>query len=160
MASRHGAGAAWGCHLAGLPWQVVGVMLAGDEAYYEMQQSTLSAAFQQQVLSGSVPQVAADALPLSWVPRPVPRKFGSVTPGDIDECKRIARTTGLLLDPIWTLAAFEVAAQLARQTCEEGQGQGAGAETGSPRPRHVVMLHTGGSELAMQGLAQRFPDQF
>lgn len=48
----------------------------------------------------------------------------------------------MLLDPIYSLAAWETAGHLARA----GDGD-------------VAMLHAGGG-LALQSLAQRFPDQF
>lgn len=59
---------------------------------------------------------------------------------------QVAQEHGILLDPIWTLAAWEVAQQLTAQPVYEDQVP--------------VMLHTGGSALALQGLSQRFPDLF
>ena len=59
---------------------------------------------------------------------------------------QVAQEHGILLDPIWTLAAWEVAQQLSGQPADEGQVS--------------VMLHTGGSALALQGLSQRFPEIF
>lgn len=57
----------------------------------------------------------------------------------------MAQETGILLDPIYSLAAWEVA---------EGMAVAPGAEQGS-----VTMLHSGGM-MGLFGLAQRFPDQF
>lgn len=54
----------------------------------------------------------------------------------------MAREQGVLLDPLYSLAAWETAAHLA-----------AGGDGG------VAMLHAGGG-LGLQSLAQRFPDQF
>jgi D-cysteine desulfhydrase len=130
---------ALGVALCGLQWRITGVMLAGDTRYYEDQAAELATAFQQQY-GGNV--TAAD-LPLEWVERPSPRRFGKVLAGEVAACGRIAREHGILLDPIYSLAAWEVAEQLA---CREGS-------------RSVAMLHAGGS-LALFGLAQRFPDQF
>lgn len=133
------AGMALGVALCGLQWRIRAVMLAGDRKYYEDQAANLALAFQQQY-GGSV---TAEDLPLEWVERPLPRRFGKVLAGEVAACGRIARQHGILLDPIYSLAAWEVAEQLA---CREGR-------------RSVAMLHAGGS-LALFGLAQRFPDQF
>lgn len=59
----------------------------------------------------------------------------------------MARETGLLLDPVYSLAAWEAAVELAaqRRAC------------GDSTP--VVMLHCGGG-LGLHGLAQRFPESF
>jgi 1-aminocyclopropane-1-carboxylate deaminase/D-cysteine desulfhydrase-like pyridoxal-dependent ACC family enzyme len=51
-----------------------------------------------------------EQLPLSWVPRVVPRRFGKVLPGEACACRYVARATGVLLDPIYTLAGWEVRA--------------------------------------------------
>lgn len=60
-----------------------------------------------------------------------------------DHCNwQVARDTGILLDPIYSLAAWEAATELA------------GGAEGS-----VAMLHSGGM-MGLFGLAQRFPDQF
>ena len=56
--------------------------------------------------------------------------------------EQVAQKTGILLDPIYSLAAWEVAAEMA------------GAAEGN-----VAMLHSGGM-MGLFGLAQRFPDQF
>lgn len=133
------AGMALGVALCGLQWRIRGVMLAGNRTYYEDQAANLALAFQQQY-GGSV---TAEDLPLEWVERPLPRRFGKVLAGEVAACARIARQHGILLDPIYSLAAWEVAEQLA---CREGK-------------RNIALLHAGGS-LALHGLAQRFPDQF
>ena len=133
------AGMALGVALCGLQWRITGVMLAGDRQYHEEQAADLVQAFQR-VHGGSM--TAAD-LPLEWVERSQPRRFGKVLAGEVATCGRIARQHGILLDPIYSLAAWEVAEQLASVD----------------RLRHVAMLHAGGS-LALHGLAQRFPDQF
>ena len=71
-----------------------------------------------------------------------PRKFGSMLPGDAEACRAAARATGILLEPVYSLAAWEVAQDMCRQ-----QREG------------VVMLHSGGA-LGLHGLAQRWPDDF
>ena len=45
-------GLALGAALAGAPWTVHGVMLAGDRRYYEAQQRMLTAAFCSSFLAG------------------------------------------------------------------------------------------------------------
>lgn len=65
--------------------------------------------------------------------------------GEIEECQQIAQETGILVDPVYTLAAWDMAKLL----CEEEAGRG----------KKVVMLHTGGT-LGMFGLAQRYKSYF
>ena len=74
----------------------------------------------------------------------IPR-FGRVEKGEIEMCRQIARQTGILVDPIYTLAAWEQAMCLS-QAEEESSS-------------NVIMLHTGGT-LNMFGLAQRYTSQF
>lgn len=47
------AGLALGIKLAGLPWQVCGVMLAGPETYYADQQTILTTSFMATYLAGT-----------------------------------------------------------------------------------------------------------
>lgn len=131
-------GLALGANLLKLPFRVVGVMLAGKQAYYDAQTDKLLAEFGHTY--GLL--VNSDRIPLTWIDRPQPRKFGDVLPGEIEQCSRIARKHGVLLDPVYSLAAWEVAAGL--------------AAAGHP---NVAMLHAGGS-LGLQSLAQRFPSDF
>jgi D-cysteine desulfhydrase len=139
MVHRDGsAGLALGANLLKLPFRVVGVMLAGKQAYYDAQTDKLLAEFGHTY--GLL--VNSDRIPLTWIDRPQPRKFGDVLPGEIEQCSRIARKHGVLLDPVYSLAAWEVAAGL--------------AAAGHP---NVAMLHAGGS-LGLQSLAQRFPSDF
>lgn len=72
-------------------------------------------------------------------------RFGRILPGEVETCQGIARKIGILLDPIYTLAGWEVANKLCHST---GVGDG-----------EVVLLHTGGT-LGLFGLAQRYPLQF
>ena len=62
---------------------------------------------------------------------------------------QVARSTGLLLDPIYSLAAWEVALQRAEALSASGN---------SSRAR-ICMLHCGGLH-GLHGLAQRFPAEF
>lgn len=66
---------------------------------------------------------------------------------------QVARTHGILLDPIYSLAAWEVAVELAGGRAVEGSTK---ALSGSGP---VAMLHCGGA-LGLHGLAQRYPNDF
>ena len=141
-------------------------MLAGTEQYYQQQQRELVAAFWHEhggllaaaegaeagPAGGSAALAEAEVLAgvaarLRWAPRAAPRKFGRVLPGEVERCTAVAQRHGILLDPIWNLAAWEAACQLAAAAQGEGGGE------------RVAMLHTGG-HLGLCGLAQRWPDQF
>jgi 1-aminocyclopropane-1-carboxylate deaminase/D-cysteine desulfhydrase-like pyridoxal-dependent ACC family enzyme len=74
----------------------------------------------------------------------LPSRFGKVLSGEIASCRHIAQQTGILLDPVYTLAAWEQAVDLC-----SGEGRGA----------KVVMIHTGGT-LGLFGLVQRYPQHF
>lgn len=65
--------------------------------------------------------------------------------GEVQVCQRIAQQTGVLVDPVYTLAAWELATQLSQRETKGGA--------------KVVMLHTGGT-LGMFGLAQRYKSYF
>jgi D-cysteine desulfhydrase len=137
------AGLALGAALMNLPWTIIGVMLAGPLFYYEQQCDALVSAFsaQHDVADKEEGLLGDVKNKLFWVERFVPRKFGKVRPGEMDECRVIARKHGIVLDPIWTLSSWEVAQMQARD-----------------KP-NVVMLHTGGA-LGLCGLAQRWPEEF
>ena len=66
-------------------------------------------------------------------------------------CMQIAKQYGILLDPIYSLAAWEVALELAESRYYRQSESGGNSQ--------VVMLHTGGAS-GLHGLAQRFPDSF
>ncbi|CAL4975595.1 unnamed protein product [Urochloa decumbens] len=70
-------------------------------------------------------------------------RFGKVLDGEIMMCRHIAQQTGILLDPMYTLSAWEHAVDLCRRDSEA----------------KVVMIHTGGT-LGLFGLAQRYSPQF
>ena len=74
-------------------------------------------------------------------------RFGNVLEGELEACQHIAQQTGILVDPVYTLSAWEMAMSLREK---EADGEG-GAK--------VVMLHTGGT-LGMFGLAQRYKSNF
>ena len=64
----------------------------------------------------------------------------------METCRQIAQKTGILVDPIYTLAAWEMAAFLSQK------GVNANGDL-------VVLLHTGGT-LGLFGLAQRYKSYF
>jgi len=64
--------------------------------------------------------------------------------GEVEKCQQIAKQTGILVDPVYTLAAWETAMFLSSNNAEEAE---------------VVLLHTGGT-LGMFGLAQRYKNYF
>nr|XP_009777459.1 PREDICTED: D-cysteine desulfhydrase 2, mitochondrial isoform X2 [Nicotiana sylvestris] len=128
----------------GLPWEVTAVMLADTIDGYQKKEESLISEFRrcftlhhgEQALSGLEPGL------VQWVERSFPRKFGNILKGEVEICQKIAQETGILVDPVYTLAAWELATQL-------GQEENA----------KVVMLHTGGT-LGMFGLAQRYKSYF
>lgn len=66
--------------------------------------------------------------------------------GEVEACQQIAQNTGILVDPVYTLAAWELAAHLSEK--EEAK-----------EAVKVAMLHTGGT-LGIFGLAQRYRAYF
>lgn len=159
-------GLALGIALAGLPWRVVAVPVAASPAALEDAGAGLLRKLGDAAPAFALAAEAADllprpaaldggvssdrplaALPLSWAQRTRPRHFGVVLPGDVEACAAVARSSGVLIDPVYTLAAWEVAAAL-----RSAGGTGAGEE-------RVILLHTGGT-LGIFGLAQRYPGEF
>ncbi|XP_027774569.1 D-cysteine desulfhydrase 2, mitochondrial isoform X2 [Solanum pennellii] len=128
----------------GLPWDVTAVMLADTIDGYRKKEESLISEFRrcftlhldEQMLTGLEPGL------VHWVERSSPRKFGNILKGEVEICRKIAQETGILLDPVYTLAAWELATQLGQEKCAK-----------------VVMLHTGGT-LGMFGLAQRYKSYF
>ncbi|KAK6802641.1 hypothetical protein RDI58_000423 [Solanum bulbocastanum] len=128
----------------GLPWEVTAVMLADTIDGYQKKEESLISEFRrcftlhldEQMLIGLEPGL------VHWVERSSPRKFGNILKGEVQICRKIAQETGILLDPVYTLAAWELATQLCQEECAE-----------------VAMLHTGGT-LGMFGLAQRYKSYF
>lgn len=154
-------GLALGCRLLNLPWHVTGVILAEQHDAYVQRANALLADAASELqgtvayskvcpgdttyavtddVAGAIPASCQD-LPLSWVPRRTPRPFGKVYARDVEACRQVGRTCGVLLDPVYSLAGWEVAEEMA----------GKGAE--------VVYWHQGGG-LGLFGMAQRMPDAF
>ncbi|CAL5203762.1 unnamed protein product [Lathyrus oleraceus] len=131
----------------GLPWEVHAVMLADKIDGYRKQEkhliSEFSKHFNDEFIDHDINK--EDAGIVNWVERDRPRKFGNILDGEMVVCQQIAQQTGILVDPVYTLAAWETAMLLSSQEDEEGA--------------EVVMLHTGGT-LGMFGLAQRYKNYF
>lgn len=127
-------GLALGCAWLGLPWEVEGVMLldAARGGYADTAERMRAGWVGRH---GALPAELA----LSWVPRPTPRRFGSAKRGDVRECLEIARATGVVFDPIYTLEAWRHVVGMAPE-----------------RRRRAVLVHTGGA-LHLAGVAQRWP---
>ncbi|TVU35430.1 hypothetical protein EJB05_17319 [Eragrostis curvula] len=138
-------GLALGAICLGLQWRVTAVMLADTLEKYKEREKSLISDFKglcHEVYNGVVEDDTHDGL-VQWVNRVSPRRFGKVLDGEIALCRQIAQQTGILLDPIYTLAAWEQAVDLCRGDSEA----------------KVVMIHTGGT-LGLFGLAQRYSSQF
>ena len=59
------------------------------------------------------------------------------------------------------LAAYEVASELTELfVTNAAGGRSSTANSIMTMPQHAVMVHTGGSKLAMQGLVQRIGSEF
>ncbi|XP_012571854.1 D-cysteine desulfhydrase 2, mitochondrial isoform X2 [Cicer arietinum] len=131
----------------GLPWEVYGVMLADKIDGYQKQEKRLISEFNNhfnvEFIDHDVNK--EDAGIVHWVERGHPRKFGNILDGEMVACQQIAQQTGILVDPVYTLAAWETAMHL---SSKEAEGEA-----------EVVMLHTGGT-LGMFGLAQRYKNYF
>ncbi|KAG2501838.1 hypothetical protein HYH03_000336 [Edaphochlamys debaryana] len=206
-------GLALGVAVLGLPWTVLGIMLAGDLPYYQSQQEQLVRGFMDlygrelygedlgcsDLISSDAaagtgaPESgfgAAPRLPLRWLPRRVPRSFGKVLPGEVEACRQVARWCGVGLDPIYSLAAWELccggaegggggqegagagapAASVgtSRAPMESGRaeakgehgGDGRDAGGGSSQGEGPLVMLHGGGALGLHGLAQRYPDRF
>ncbi|MCL7033084.1 hypothetical protein MKW94_008892 [Papaver nudicaule] len=135
----------------GLPWEIIGVMLADTVEGYRKQEKRLISDFKSFCCSQNLDQSLSgdnDSI-VQWVDRMNPRKFGNVLKGEIETCQKIAQQSGILLDPVYTLAAWEQATRLCRIE----------ASSSCKGDTKIVMLHTGGT-LGMFGLAQRYKSSF
>ena len=136
-------GLALGAALLNLPWNITGVFLAAPLEYYKQQTIDLVHSF---CIKENIPNIdtvlQAVEDRLIWIPRETPRKFGNVLPGEVRKCGEIASRFGVLVDPIWTLAAWEAAVS-ASSSCDD-----------------VIMVHTGGALGSLCGIAQRWPEEF
>ncbi|RYQ83163.1 hypothetical protein Ahy_B10g101787 isoform A [Arachis hypogaea] len=129
-----------------LPWEVHAVMLADKIDGYKQQEDRLISEFQNHFnVQFSDHNINEDGGIVYWVERGRPRRFGNVLEGEVEACQQIAQQTGILVDPVYTLAAWETAMLLSSKEDD--------------RESEVVMLHTGGT-LGMFGLAQRYRNYF
>ncbi|EXB82468.1 Putative 1-aminocyclopropane-1-carboxylate deaminase [Morus notabilis] len=131
----------------GLPWEITAVMLADTVDKYQQHETRLISNFKRHFGFPFVESGLNDASEsvVHWVDRHCPRKFGNVLEGEVEACHEIAQRTGILVDPVYTLSAWEMATVLGKR---ETKGDA-----------KVVMLHTGGT-LGMFGLAQRYRSYF
>lgn len=131
----------------GLPWEVTAIALVDTIDGYKQQEKNLISEFKRLfgflLKNSSLNEVDGEIV--HWVERCRPRKFGNVLEGEIEACHRIAQLTGILVDPVYTLAAWEMATLLSDEKLKQDAD--------------VVMLHTGGT-LGMFGLAQRYKSSF
>jgi D-cysteine desulfhydrase len=129
-----------------LHWRVTAVMLADTLERYKEREKSLISDFKKLCHNNYHEMVGendiGDSL-VEWVERFSPRRFGKVLNGEIALCRQIAQQTGILLDPMYTLAGWEQAVDLC---------------VGDSRTK-VVMIHTGGT-LGFCGLAQRYSSHF
>ncbi|KAL6567873.1 hypothetical protein OROGR_001541 [Orobanche gracilis] len=161
-------GLALGALSLGLPWKVTAVMLADKIDGYRKREQKLISEFLRIPTFSSVGRALSgvNAGIVQWVERCLPRngssqeallhlrfisrgpssQFGNVLKGEVEECQKIARQTGILVDPIYTLAAWDLATRLSQNEEEEEDTK-------------LVMLHTGGT-LGMFGLVQRYKSYF
>ncbi|KAG2406833.1 D-cysteine desulfhydrase [Vigna angularis] len=133
-------------HCLRLPWEVYAVMLADKIEGYRKQEVHLISEFKKHFNIEFIDEIVnrKDAGIVNWVERGRPRKFGNVLEGEVERCQQIAQQTGILVDPVYTLAAWETAMLLSSNDAEEPE---------------VALLHTGGT-LGMFGLAQRYKNYF
>ncbi|KAK3223516.1 hypothetical protein Dsin_010541 [Dipteronia sinensis] len=135
-----------GAMCLGLPWEVTAIMLADTIDRYRKHEKHLISEFKRLfgfLLTNRLNEV--DGGIVKWVERYRPRRFGNVSEGEIKTCQQIAQLTGILVDPVYTLCAWQMATLLSDK---ELKGHA-----------NVVMLHTGGT-LGMFGLAQRYKSDF
>ncbi|KAL1201004.1 D-cysteine desulfhydrase 2 [Cardamine amara subsp. amara] len=127
----------------GLPWQINAIMLADTFENYKRHEDRLIAEFMRQFPASVICSSLDMNHMIKWVDRQHPRKFGKVLEGEVEMCRKIAQETGVLVDPMYTLAAWETATELVQDE----------------KSSIIVMLHTGGT-LGMFGLAQRYKSCF
>ncbi|KAF0917816.1 hypothetical protein E2562_021486 [Oryza meyeriana var. granulata] len=139
-------GLALGAACLGLHWRVTAVMLADTLERYKEREKSLISDFKKLCHNNCHEMVGendiGDSL-VEWVERFSPRRFGKVLNGEIALCRQIAQQTGILLDPMYTLAGWEQAVDLCVRDSRT----------------KVVMIHTGGT-LGLCGLAQRYSPHF
>jgi D-cysteine desulfhydrase len=115
------------------PWRVRSVMLMkGAQRTYQDECEAMLTALHPE-------RDPDEPLPLVWEERVPARRFGAFKPGDLVRCQQIARATGVMFDPIYTLASYESA-------CAQPSQQDA----------RTLLIHTGGA-LNLFGALSRYP---
>lgn len=115
-----------------LPWEIHGVLLMQDgfqEA--ESTKGRLTKDFENEW--GPLPA----APQVVWSERTPPRRFGTLLPNEVRDCRALARQSGILVDPVYTLAALD-AVRIANRRARQ----------------RTVWVHTGGV-LGLEGIASR-----
>lgn len=128
------AGLAAGIALASLPWRVDAVVLVPGTAEALAARACALAA---ELGARHRRELQIDPAQLTWHPRSPERRFGRLVPGELERCLAVARRTGVLFDPIYTLAALDHVQALDDDALAT-----------------TVLVHTGGA-LNLMGIAQR-----
>lgn len=131
------AGLALGVALLELPWTVSAICLVPESL--ESYQSHARRLFDRWSEHEQAPKRAPEVV---WNERSQPRRFGQVLDGEFEKCRLIARSTGLLFDPIYTLAAWDA---IEHRKARHRKG--------------CVLVHTGGG-LNLFGIASRYNISF
>lgn len=128
-------GMALGLQLCGLnSWEVHAIELVAHD--HERTLAAIKALHLELCARWSLPH---RPLPLRWFERATPRRFGKVFEQDLERCAKLARATGILCDPIYTIACWE---HLEHHAARAQQ--------------RTMILHTGGA-LNILGAAARWP---
>jgi len=162
-------GLALGIALGRLPWRVVGVPVAatsvaldaaGAELLRRLPEASpaLANAVNDAALMPTESSPILSRLPLTWTGRLRPRRFGVALPDDVSLCSAIARASGILVDPIYTLAAWEVAGELCNASATTS-AHDVDSLLAAKSGEFVIVVHTGGT-LGLFSLAQRSPHLF
>ncbi|CAM8953469.1 unnamed protein product [Rhodiola kirilowii] len=116
----------------GLPREVTAIMLADSMDGYRKKEKELISDFKRQFGLPATDSVLdkIDGGIVQWVERGYPRKFGNVLEGEVEACQQVAQQPGISVDPVYTLAAWELAMHLSQISNDATE---------------VVMLHTGGT---------------
>lgn len=131
------AGLALGVALLELPWKVSAICLMEDalESYQSHSRALWALWGEHNDMPGKTPEI-------TWNSRSRPRRFGKVLDGEFEKCRQIAQQTGVLFDPIYTLAAWEAIEHRKSKHREQ-----------------CVLVHTGGA-LNLFGVANRYSVSF
>ena len=128
------AGLLAGILIHDLPWSIRSVMLVPDQhAHYTRTITELATEY-----AG----VEAPGDKLIMLDRRPPRRFGKLVAAEIIRCRQTARLTGVLFDPIYTLAAYD-------ELCHQSEEHDA----------RTLLIHTGGA-LNLFGVMSRKPHLF